>query len=1343
MNGVKVEEEEGGEDAVEAEGTVPDTPSTPGEPAPKPSSRQSKRRHCCSVCGREFCRPSRLLDHMATHSGDKPHSCSVCGKRFTKKINVTVHQRVHTGEKPYSCPDCGLSYAQLGCLRRHRLRHAAEKPHRCSVCGRGFIQRRHLVQHERTHTGERPFSCPLCPKRFASRTGLSDHQKTHGGQNLYSCSFCEKVFSTPSSFRDHVRLHTGQKPHPCSLCCKSFNRPGLLRKHLQRHAAEKDAIKPKAAASEVSDSCTRVFTLITLLLIKQPIIIQQETPHRCFLCHKDFSAAEKLQQHLHYHQAVLQCDICDRGFTRASRLNEHVRSHTGERPFQCDVCKKRFSMQRVFRKHQEIHSREGRHAATATPHHTLTDEPLSDDDLSGLKVESTNEDDEEDAVHSLTDGGPDGVQKLHRCSVCGKSYPRPSRLREHFKVHATERLHRCTVCTKAFSTITNLRAHEKIHMAHKPHPCSICSKSFLRPCLLRKHMRIHIRDGLITDPADQEFWLNMKTEDEDEEDEEDAGLNEQDSEDLLTSTESFPIKSMFLPGNHGDQDGVLLTEDGEEREEGDVSGLINSDGEEEDWRPALIGQDGRPEKTFKQQSSLKSHQLTHSGVRYQCPLCSKSFSRALELTYHVDVHSDTRPYFCNICKKNLSGARIFRNHMKKHEASNSPLLRATPEDVEDRYHGDRRTLAAVVRLVSRSESALLQRSTFTDTTLQYSSFNPDTELIRCSRSEGRIWTRCQPNVHNTTTLLLSNDGSTLYVGARDALLSLDVSQSDVINLKKKVDCPNFVRVLQPLNSTHLYACGSHAYSPHDAYIDTESFSMIDQRDGAKGRCPFSPFQRNTALTVDGELFTATTSDFRGAKPQISRHFSRGRSDVSQDVSLSLLEEPSFVSSALDPSDRKLYFFFKSAVCVFRLQDMRTAFAGRYRTFDTQTHQWSPMLDKRSYLGKCGLDNVSDSVLAEVKKSFLTSNSIKPDGLGPIVVSSEHRYSRVAVMRTRAANNKHYTVLFLLTESGFIHKVVLFDGGAQVVEEIQVFTQPQLVKSVVLSTSKGVLYVGSSEGITAVPVARAQDLEHANVEEQCQGQPEPGRDREISVHLNEAVKLPCLKPSNVAALSWTSPRIKDRTEKLFIQSADGALSFFATADTFGTYHCEAEEGGYKEVIVSYDVRQVASPRAMSPIPDSESHPPIGRDESYEDIVTNTTRASAEPEDIITSRAGDFTTFVKEVDPVKDSTLKTDSEDEKTDATTSTHDVQFRKEQLDDLQTLTKEKSYHTELVVVSLLLTTCICILTVGGLHMWRHRKLGLKTNVLESPRDDSRISQSMESVPSLSSPEDPELKVVE
>ncbi|KAM9353588.1 semaphorin-4A [Symphorus nematophorus] len=755
-----------------------------------------------------------------------------------------------------------------------------------------------------------------------------------------------------------------------------------------------------------------------------------------------------------------------------------------------------------------------------------------------------------------------------------------------------------------------------------------------------------------------------------------------------------------------------------------------------------------------------------------------------------------------------------------------------------------------------------------------------------------------PDIHNTTTLLLSEDGSTLYVGARDALLSLDVSQSDVIKLKKKVewspsqseindcqskgkhetvDCPNFVRVLQPINSTHLYACGSYAYSPHDAYIDIESFSMV-QNGGAKGRCPFSPFQRNTAITVGGELFTATTTDFRGVKPQISRHLSKdGRPDVSQDLTVGLLEEPAFVSSSADPSDRKLYFFFsevgkefsfvdelriarvaqvckddiggqrtlqrkwtsfakaplicqthkqlpfnvlqdvftlqpsegdgdvsdtlfygvftsqwssgpESAVCVFKLQDVKRVFTQSYRIFDMQTHQWNPMVEQHSYLGKCGLETASDSDLAEVKRIFLTSDSVKPFGTGPIVVSSAQRYSRVAAMRTQAANGKQYTVLFLLTESGFVHKVGLFDQGPHVIEEIQVFTQPQPVQSIVLS-SKGVLYVGTSEGVTAVPVAKcsiyrscsqcvlardplcgwsrtrrvctgldgtpdniAQDLEDANVEKECQGQTERSVDTELNVHMNEAVSLQCLKPSNLAALTWTSPRFKDLPEKLFIQSADGSLRFLANTDTFGTYHCEAEEGNHKEVVASYDVRQIAPPRAMTPKTDEDPAHNI-EDESFENIFTEkpaiTTQTAGDPEDDMIMDKGDapttkFTTSLKDktVSSNKDSALK----DSGLDITSSSReDARFRQDHLDNAQQRQKtgEKSYYSELVVVSLMLAACVCVLVLGGLHMWRQKKPTLKLDPLVSPEDGSKTNETLESVPSLSSPDEPEVKVVE
>lgn len=68
-----------------------------------------------------------------------------------------------------------------------------------------------------------------------------------------------------------------------------------------------------------------------------------------------------------------------------------------------------------------------------------------------------------------------------------------------------------------------------------------------------------------------------------------------------------------------------------------------------------------------------------------------------------------------------------------------------------------------------------------------------------------------------------------------------------------------------------------------------------------------------------------------------------------------------------------------------------------------------------------------------------------------------------------------------------------------------------------------------------------------------------------------VRLQCRRPSSVAALTWTSPRFARLPEELFIQSADGNLSFFATDATFGTYRCEAEEDGYTEGVASYSVQ----------------------------------------------------------------------------------------------------------------------------------------------------------------------------
>uniref|UniRef100_A0A4W3GS37 Sema domain-containing protein n=1 Tax=Callorhinchus milii TaxID=7868 RepID=A0A4W3GS37_CALMI len=199
-------------------------------------------------------------------------------------------------------------------------------------------------------------------------------------------------------------------------------------------------------------------------------------------------------------------------------------------------------------------------------------------------------------------------------------------------------------------------------------------------------------------------------------------------------------------------------------------------------------------------------------------------------------------------------------------------------------------------------------------------------------------------VVNYTTLLRGSDGETLYVGARDAIFALNVSdiapnrfKNEVIwespeqkrrecNFKGKnlqSDCFNYIKILLQLNSTHIFVCGTNAFSPNCSYIHVANFSLVKDANGniltedGKGRCPFDPTYKSTAVIVDGELYAGTVSNFQGNEPIISR--SGSKPPLKTENSLNWLQDPSFVGSAYIPEnlpennpigdDGKIYFFF--------------------------------------------------------------------------------------------------------------------------------------------------------------------------------------------------------------------------------------------------------------------------------------------------------------------------------------------------------------------------------------------------------------------------------------------------
>ncbi|XP_077070933.1 semaphorin-4A [Siphateles boraxobius] len=708
-----------------------------------------------------------------------------------------------------------------------------------------------------------------------------------------------------------------------------------------------------------------------------------------------------------------------------------------------------------------------------------------------------------------------------------------------------------------------------------------------------------------------------------------------------------------------------------------------------------------------------------------------------------------------------------------------------------------------------------------------------------------------PTVKNTTTLLLSSDADTLFVGAQDALLSLDVSQPDSITFKEKLDwkasgpnlitckwaskkdCGNFISILQFFNSTHLFVCGTNAYGPEGIIIPADSLNASRDTKDAKNCCPYSSTQRNTAIIVDEELYTATKVGFFG-KQVISRCHSRGtRNNLELENVPKLLQDPVFISSTQVASEGKILLFFTeagdltgdsfvnsftvsrvaqvctddnggsrvlqkrwtsfakaqlvcqegeelqfnklqdivklsptdnespdstlfygvftsqwsvssglSAVCAFRLADIKASFSGDYKTFDLKGNHWSRHPNTDGKLGTCGLFNDTDRVLSIVKTTFLAEKAVSSVGKKLLLSSTEERYSRLAVQRTQAANGQSYTILYLLTESGFLHKVVLLAEGPHIIEEIQTFKQPQTVKNILLSKSKGVLFISSSEGVFRVPVSNCsvypncaecvlardpfcgwdseirvcatvtgmgsnlqQDVENGNVNQQCKEFKNTAATVRRIAQFNEIVVLPCQSRSRLAEVTWRFLNDSAVPQFPYLHRADGSLVFLITPETVNTYHCTSKEMGFEQIIAAFAVILPIIPRSLPP--PSHQQPDVTLDSSKDSEIepipehyTTLEFDESDSEPTINEKTNTFMT--------------PDRSGEKQARTNRASTVNMNTDGKDAV--CISQKSYYSEMVAFCLLFVICLLVF-VAFLILWKQSMRCNKTTPQKQPKD--------------------------
>lgn len=84
------------------------------------------------------------------------------------------------------------------------------------------------------------------------------------------------------------------------------------------------------------------------------------------------------------------------------------------------------------------------------------------------------------------DGG-----KVHRCTVCRRTFSRSDMLERHARLHTGVRPYACRLCTQVFSRSDHLTTHLRTHTGEKPYACPRCAYTASRRDMVTRHLRVH------------------------------------------------------------------------------------------------------------------------------------------------------------------------------------------------------------------------------------------------------------------------------------------------------------------------------------------------------------------------------------------------------------------------------------------------------------------------------------------------------------------------------------------------------------------------------------------------------------------------------------------------------------------------------------------------------------------------------------------------------------------------------------------------------------------------------------------------------------------------------------
>ncbi|KAM6916776.1 semaphorin-4G-like [Xenentodon cancila] len=337
----------------------------------------------------------------------------------------------------------------------------------------------------------------------------------------------------------------------------------------------------------------------------------------------------------------------------------------------------------------------------------------------------------------------------------------------------------------------------------------------------------------------------------------------------------------------------------------------------------------------------------------------------------------------------------------------------------------------------------------------------------------------------------------------------------------------------------------------------------------------------------------------------------------------------FVMHGLTPRDTLFYGVFglewknvkASAVCRFSLSEVQRAFRGPYMENEDSGSKW------REYTGKipdprpgtCITDDLRarginlstslpDDVLDFVRRHPLMSQQVQALDRRPVLFRRTTDYTHMAAHMVQGLDGQTYHVLYMGTDEGWLHKAVEVKGQLHIIEELQLFEEPQPVNNLLMSIKQMSLYVSSPSAVVQLPLSNChrytscydcifardphcawsgaecvdvmmqadratliQDIQHGSTG--CENARYNVVQRSRSVRVGDDVLLQCELSSNLATPLWTLNDSEVEGYDLnsgFRTGTDGLLIIEARQDQSGLYICHAVENYIRVAIVTYNV-----------------------------------------------------------------------------------------------------------------------------------------------------------------------------